>query len=155
MQTYRALFQKIHILPVQQFVIYLGQKSPQMKYRIADYIEGDDNNFQFKLINTQENDYETLISSRIPEEVIFAVLGNFKNESPQKIVSKILYRILEISPDKAKLQRHVRQLAELSKLRNLQDETLKQVEAMPIEFDIESDVIFQKGKGRRKERDNY
>lgn len=152
MQTYRALFQEVHELPVKQFVFYLGQKPPKMAFRIADYIKGENSNFAFKLINTQEHNYKSLVNSQIPEEVIFAILGNFENEQAEKIVGQILQQLLDISPDKAKLQRYVRQLTVLSKLRNLQEETLKQVETMPIEFDIESDVIFQRGREQGREQ---
>jgi len=48
------------------------------------------------------------------------------------------------------LQRYVQQLLVLSKLRNLEAETLKQTEAMPIEFDINKDVAYQKGKSEEK-----
>jgi hypothetical protein len=119
-----------------------------MAYRIADFIPGDDNNFGFTLINTQSYDYESLLHSQVPEEVIFAILGDFKNEQLENIVSKILNRLVQISPDKKKLQRYIQQLLVLSKLRNLEAETLKQTEAMPIEFDINKDVVYQRGKSK-------
>lgn len=150
MQTYRALFQEIYKLPVKQFVFYLGQRPPKMVNRISDLIPGDENNFTYSLINTQQYDYERLIASLIPEEIIFAILGDFKNEQAEKIVSNILNRLWQISPDKKKLQRYIQQLLVLSKLRNLEAETLKQTEAMPIEFDINKDVIYQKGKSEGK-----
>ena len=146
MQTYRALFQEIYRLLVEQFVFYLGQKAPKMVSRIADLIPGDENNFSFSLVNTQQYDYQSLINSRIPEEIIFAIVGDFKNEQPEKIVNDILKRLLQISQNKKKLQRYIQQLLVLSKLRNLEAETLKQTEAMPIEFDISKDVVYQKGK---------
>ena len=146
MQTYRALFQEIYRLPVKQFVFYLGKRKPKMANRIADLIPGDENNFAFSLINTQQYDYQSLLESQIPEEIIFAILGDFKNEQVEKIVSNILNRLLQISPDQKKLQRYIQQLLVLSKLRNLEAETLKQTEAMPIEFDINKDVVYQRGK---------
>ncbi|MFP4343023.1 MAG: hypothetical protein ACLFQO_21460, partial [Cyclobacteriaceae bacterium] len=146
MQTYRALLQEIHQLPVKQFVFYLGQKPTRMACRIADFIPDDDNNFAFTLINTQSYDYEVLLHSQVPEEVIFAILGDFKNEQLENIVSNILNRLVQVIPDKKKLQRYIQQLLVLSKLRNLEAETLKQTEAMPIEFDINKDVVYQKGK---------
>ena len=159
MQTYRALLQEIYQLPVRQFVVYLGQKEPTMKIRIADLIVGDENNFQFKLINIHQYDYEQLLSSDIPEEIQLAILGDFKNESPEAVVGKILKRLADMSQDTAKLQRYVRQLVVMSKLRNLQDDTLQTIETMPFEFDIETDVIYQRGKkegieqGEERKRD--
>ncbi|MEM6841975.1 MAG: hypothetical protein AAF632_07095 [Bacteroidota bacterium] len=154
MQTYWALLQEMHRLPVSQFVVYLGEKEPTMATSIADFIDGDDNNFWFKLINIHHYDYEKLLSSDIPEEILLAILGDFKNESPEKVVSNILSRLTETSSDKAKLQRYVRQLVVIAKLRNLQNSTLQTIEKMPIEFDLESDVIYQRGKqeGKNEEK---
>jgi len=107
MQTYRALFQEIYRLPVKQFVFYVGQKPPKMVSRIADLIPGDDSKFAFIVANTQHYDYQSLVESQIPEEIIFAILGDFKNEQAEKIVSNILKRLLQISPDHKKLQYYV------------------------------------------------
>ncbi len=150
MQTYRALLQEIHQLPVRQFVVYLGQKKPTMKTRISDLISGDDNNFEFELIDIQKYDHERLLSSDIPEEILLAVLGDFQNESPEAVVAKVVKRLLEASQDTTKLQRYIRQLVVMSKLRNLQEETLLNIEKMPFDFDIETDVIYQRGKQEGK-----
>ena len=146
MQTYRALLQEIHQLPVRQFVVYLGQKEPIMKTSIAELITSDNNNFRFELINIHHYDYERLLSSDIPEEILLAILGDFKNESPERVVANIIERLQVTSQDVSKLQRYVRQLVVMAKLRNLQDNTLQTIEKMPIEFDIETDVIYQRGK---------
>ena len=151
MQTYRALLQEIHLLPIRQFVVYLGQRVPTMKTSIAGLIPGDENNFRFDLINIHQYDYERLLSSDIPEEILLAVLGDFKNESPEAVVAKILKRLSAMSQDVAKLQRYVRQLVVMSKLRNLQGSTLQTIETMPFEFDIETDVIYQRGKQEGRE----
>ena len=51
-----------------------------------------------------------------------------------------------------KLQRYLRQLGVLSKLRNLQDVTFKQIEDMPIDYDIETDYLFRKGEDKGTEK---
>ena len=151
MQTYRALLQEVYQLPLRQFVVYLGQKNPTMKTSIAALIPGDDNNFRYDLINIHNYHYEHLISSDIPEEILLAILGDFQNESPESVVARILERLLATSKDTLKLQRYVRQLVVMSKLRNLQNRTLQNIEKMPIEFDIEDDVIYQRGKKEERE----
>ena len=57
-----------------------------------------------------------------------------------------------MSSDLPKLQRYVRQLVVMSKLRNLQDSTLQTIETMPFDFDIEDDVIYQRGRKEEKEK---
>ena len=150
MQTYRALLQEIHQLPVRQFVVYLGQKKPAMKTRVSELIPGDNNNFEFGLIDIQQYNYEQLLSSVIPEEILLAVLGDFQNESPEAVVARVLERLQVASQDTTKLQRYVRQLVVMSKLRNLQEETLLNIEKMPFDFDIETDIIYKRGKQEGK-----
>ena len=121
-----------------------------MKTRVSELIPGDSNNFEFELIDIQQYDHERLLSSNIPEEILLAVLGDFQNESPEAVVAKVTKRLLEASQDVTKLQRYIRQLVVMSKLRNLQEETLLNIEKMPFDFDIETDVIYQRGKQEGK-----
>ena len=153
MQTYRALLQEIYQLPVKQFVVYLGERQPMMKTRIADLISGDENNFQFGLNDIHRYDYERFLASDIPEEVLLAILGDSKNESPEVVVAKILKRLQVASTDTSKLQRYVRQLMVMSKLRNLQETTLINIENMPFEFDIETDVVYKRGRQEGKQEE--
>jgi hypothetical protein len=146
MQTYRALLQEVHQLPIRQFVVYLGQKKPIMKTRVSELISGDSNNFEFELIDIQQYNYERLLSSDIPEEILLAVLGDFQNESPKAVVAKVLSQLQATSQNVNRLQRYVRQLVVMSKLRNLQEETLLNIEKMPFDFDIETDVFYRRGK---------
>ena len=146
MQTYRALLQELHQLPIQQFVVYLGQKESRMRTSVAELIPGDTNNFRFSLVDIHQYDYRSLLSSEIPEEILLAILGDFQNESPEAVVAKVLERLQAASQDITKLQRYVRQLVIMAKLRNLQEETLLNIEKMPFEFDIESDVVYKRGK---------
>jgi len=101
--------------------------------------------FSFKLINVKDYSYKTLVASDIPEEIILAVLGNYWEDSPEKVIQTILKRIIQITPNELLLQKYIRQLGVLSKLRNLQVETFKQIEGMGIRYNIETDVVYQKG----------
>ncbi len=152
MQTYRALLREIHQLPVKQFVVYLGQKEPTMKTSIAELIVGEENNFRLELINIHQYDYERLLSSDIPKEILLNILDDFKNDSPEAVVARILKRLQSTSQDVLKLQRYVRQLVVMSKLRNLQENTLQNIEKIPFEFDIETDIFYRRGKeaGRKE-----
>ncbi len=102
--------------------------------------------FNFTLKDVKEYDYQNLIASDIPEEVILAVLSDFQDQPPEEVIRLILERIVKIVPDKLKLQRYLRQLGVLSKLRNLQPLTFKKLDDMPIEYDIQTDYLFLKGK---------
>ena len=104
---------------------------------------------------TSSGAFGSLLSSEISEEILLAILGDFQNESPEAVVTEVLKRLQAASQDTTKLQRYVRQLMIMAKLRNLQEETLLNVEKMPLEFDIESDIVYKRDnqEGRQEERD--
>lgn len=150
MLEYLGILMRKYKLPVRQYVIFMGEG----KSKMPTQLNGFNLNYFFELKNLQDYDYENLLHSDIPEEVILAVLSSHKNQKPEEIVSQILQRIYTIVPDKIKLQRYLRQLGILSNLRNLQEETFKQIANMAFEYDIETDYLFKKGKEEGMEERN-
>jgi hypothetical protein len=71
MAEYHALFLKKYKYPVKQFVVYLGRSTPKMRTQLKD----DEVMKGFGLINLHALDYEQLLYSQIPEEVILAILS--------------------------------------------------------------------------------
>jgi hypothetical protein len=140
--------QRKYKLPVRQFVIYLGNQRPVMRTQLPEeqIITG------YELRNIQEYDYEQLVLSDIPQEIILAIPGDFHGEQPEKVIRQILERLLQISQGKLELQKYVRQLNMLSRLRKLQVETTKITAAMPIQldFDVETDILYQQGIEQEK-----
>ncbi len=77
-------------------------------------------------------------------------------KAPSKLICQhALERLVKASIGKRKLQRYIRQLTVLAQLRNLREETTKQIQTMPITFDITKDTLYLKGKaeGEVKERE--
>lgn len=142
MLEYRALLTRKYRMPVLQFVIYIGSKPPNMSVSLQQ----ENLDYRFILKDIQDYDHENLLASDIPEEIILAVLGNFKGQPPPDIIRSILQKLIHLTSDKTKLQRYIRQLGVLSKLRNLQKETFQKIKTMAVEYDIETDYLFQQGK---------
>ena len=142
MLEYRALLTRKHMTPVVQFVVYIGDSAPKMNTRIKQ----ENLDYRFVLKNLRDYDHRTLLASDIPEEIILAILGDFNHQPPVEVLRTILQRLTQLTADDIKLQRYVRQLGVLSRLRNLQYETYKQIKQMPVEFDIETDYVFLRGK---------
>ncbi len=147
MQTYKALLQEKHTLPIEQFVIYLGKSRPGMKHRLVDLIAGEKTNYAFTLVNIQDYTYRSLLTSAVPEEIMLAILSDFQNEDPGTVVKQIIESLKRASDDTVKLQRYIRQLTVFAGLRNLREETRKQIETMAIEtnFDISKDSLYLEG----------
>ena len=77
MLVYKGLFYEIYQLPIEQYVIFLGAGKPTMQTEISL----PDLWFRYNIIAINTIDYETFINSEEPEEIILAILADFKNNS--------------------------------------------------------------------------
>ena len=146
MQEYYGLLRRKYQLPVRQFVIYLGQKPSKMRTQLPpeEVFTG------FTLQSLRDYDSQTLLASDVPEEIILAVLSNFKGRKPAGVLKDILRKLKEVSGEEITLRKYVRQLAVLARLRNLTQETQKQVTNMGLLYDITKDYLYQQGKEETK-----
>ncbi|NJL11804.1 MAG: hypothetical protein HC913_01445 [Microscillaceae bacterium] len=142
MQEYFGILRKKYGLPVRQLVIYLGASPSKMQTQLREeeVFRG------FALKSLHELDYQVILESEIPEEIMLAILCNFKKEEAQEVLSKIIQRLQELSKDAMTLQKYIRQLLVLSRLRNLTAFTTKQLQDMALVYDIEKDALYQKGE---------
>ncbi len=79
-------------------------------------------------------------------------MSNFKGHSPHEIIHQILLKIKEFIDKDLSYMKYVRQLEVLSNLRNLQEETIKQIETMPFTYNLESDIRYKQGIEKGIER---
>ncbi|MES2775410.1 MAG: hypothetical protein V4722_14645 [Bacteroidota bacterium] len=84
MLLYRAFLYSKYKLPVRQFVFYVGQSKPKMLLQLAQ----DDLVFQFNMRNIFDFPYELFIYSSNPEEVILAILSDFKSSRRLRSLAK-------------------------------------------------------------------
>ncbi|MEM9721383.1 MAG: hypothetical protein AAGA10_19115 [Bacteroidota bacterium] len=139
MAEYRAILQRKYKLPVRQYVIFLGEGVAKMR----NTLKKEEEITGFELCSLSEVDYSELLASSIPQEVLFAILCNFQSEDPGIVVSHILNRLKEISPDKASLRKFITQLNIFSQLRKLEKVVYNQAFEMPIEIDITQNYVYK------------
>lgn len=149
MLEYKSLLLRKYKLDVRQFVLYIGKNKHR---RMTNKLISHGLTFDYEIIDIQEFDYEYFLKSEIPEEVILAILCNFKNTSPEKVIHKILHKLDELLNGQSRFGKYMKQLEVLAKLRDLQEETIKQTTNMPIVYDLETDIRFIQGmnKGEAK-----
>jgi predicted transposase/invertase (TIGR01784 family) len=148
MAEYHALLLKKYKYPVKQFVVYLGKSIPWMRTLLREEVMKG-----FGLINLHALDHEQLLHSQIPEEIILAILGKY-DVDVEKLVEAIIQRLKEVSGSEIALQKYIRQLTILSRLRNLEEVVTKKSKEMPITYDIKKDYLYNEGKkeGRKEGR---
>jgi predicted HTH domain antitoxin len=92
-----------------------------------------------------------LLDSQIPEEIILAVLSDFKKQKPIEVIRQILSKLKGIGTDEITLRKYIRQLAVLARLRNLTKETQKQIQDMGLSYNITEDYLYQEGRKQEKQ----
>ena len=149
MQHYHSLLRQKYQLPVRQFVVYIG-RSPirYMRHRLeeAEIFNG------FVLSDLRAYDYRQLLVSEIPEEILLAILANYPQAKAVQVIEQIIWRLREVSNSELTLQKYIKQLTVLSRLRNLENKINQKINAMPITYDITKDGLYLKGirEGKRE-----
>ena len=145
MREYQCLYEGRFEIPMYQYCIYLGEKPSKMATELKQRISKASNNYSYKLIELRNYASRLFINSNTPEMVLLAILGNFGQEKPGTIIAEVLKKLQQLATNNNLLSKYVIQLNTLSKLRNLQEETIEQIKAMPIHFDITKDVLYNQG----------
>jgi predicted transposase YdaD len=73
------------------------------------------------------------------------VLSDFEGKKPAEVLREILRKLKDLSGEEITLRKYIRQLAILARLRNLNQETQKQIGDMGILYDITEDYLYQQG----------
>lgn len=141
MLEYGSILIHKYEIPIKQFVFFIGTGKAQM----PTTLHHENLQFQFSLINLQDFEYTIFLEANTPEEVILAILGNFGNDNPQKVVQALLNKLKNLPIETLRREKCVKQLEVLSMLRNLQEEIIKQLSLMPLDYDIEKDLRFKQG----------
>lgn len=147
MLFYAAQLYGKYKLPVKQYVFYIGSRPARMRRELKQ----EDLSFQFHVRNVVEVAYYEFLQTNKPEEMVLAILGNMGTDTPEKAISQILVSLKATVTDELALGRFLRQLEVLSKLRNIQNEVIKQIEAMSIVYDLETDIRYLQGKQKGAE----
>lgn len=149
MLFYAAQLYGKYKLPVKQYVFYIGKRPAKMRREL----EQEDLFFRFHVRNVVDVPYQTFLNTDKPEEMVLAILGNLGKESPQKAIQHILTTIKANETSQLALGRFFRQVEVLSKLRNIQHQVIKQIEAMAIVYDLETDIRYLQGKKKGAEEE--
>ena len=136
-----ALFHHITGLPLRQIVIYGGTLSnPNHIHQNQLTLSGLD--LEYEVIVLKQIPKEQFLHSEIPEEVVLAILCDFGEDDPAKVVRDILYNLKRILRKSNRIKKFQKQLLILSRLRKMELIVKTEVEAMTIHYDIETDGLF-------------
>jgi hypothetical protein len=148
MLDYKAMLFRKYLIPVRQYVIYLGKD----KLTMESSLQTLDLTFKYNLLALNTIDYKIFLNSNQPEEVILSVLANFNKETPENALKYIISRLEETTEGDLALKRYFKQLRILAQLRKL-EKKLKIIvmDSIAKYIDEERDVAFLVGFDKGKE----
>lgn len=148
MLDYCALLLQKYDLPIEQYVLFLGRGKATMPSKI----KYKNLQFHYNIIDIQQIDYHTFIDSDVPEEILLAILGDFKNEDTETVVKEIVAKLektVDLSLESEKL---FQQLLILGRLRNLQEKIQEIMNSISKYIDIKEDFLYKRGELEGEEK---
>ncbi|HEY8968204.1 MAG TPA: Rpn family recombination-promoting nuclease/putative transposase, partial [Puia sp.] len=142
MAEYYIMLLRRYRIPVQQYVIYLGEDIPRMSNRIA----AERMQFDYRLITLSAIDYQLFLRAESPEEKMLGILANFRDHDRLEAVAGIVKEVFMASDGDLSRERYLFQLRILGNLRNLQSEINTIMESVAKWWKLERDPFYWKGE---------
>lgn len=138
-------------LPIHTVVFYIGSRRVK---NIKPLLERGGLRYEMQVVDVREMPLEPLLSADHPAAVLWAILADFGGLKPVEVIRTILKRLQNLIKTPDEWGKYRTQLEIISKLRNLQAETINELNAMPITaiFDIETDLRYLEGKEKGIEK---
>ena len=147
---YYGMFHHRYKLPLRQIVIYIGEEPAH--HIMNNILELEGIRLEFTVIDLHSIPKDVFLQSNKPECVLLALLADYGQDKPEKVVRQILHNLTNLVGNKTTLRKYQKQLLVLSRLRNLTAITTNIINTMPIHFDIETDVLYREGTEKGVEK---
>lgn len=148
MLVYRSTLMDIYKLPVEQYVIYLGESRTAMVNRIDE----PGLTFEYHLISLRDIPSALFLSSERPEERLLAVLGDFEGAEPTEVIETVLKSVAGPEPHGLEGNKYFEQLRVMIQLRNLAKQYREAMVKVASFFKVERDALYQMGEERGVEK---
>ncbi len=146
MAEYLVMLLRVYRLPVKQYVIYIGEGDAEM----PTVLTNENSFFSYQLVAISSIDYKLFLNSANTEEKIFAILGSFGKDEPEKVIKRIFSEVVQNTPGELAKERRKNQLRILAQLRNFTMLNKDIMESVSTFFKEENDIYykigFEKGK---------
>ena len=141
MVEYRGILQRKYQIPVHQVVMYLGSDKPTMRTQLSkeEQITG------FELHDIHDLSTQFMLDSEVPEGIILSILTDYEKSDTGKVIEEIIYKLQQASKSESELNKSLKQLVVLSRLRKLEGKVKQKVNDMPITYDIKTDGLYNEG----------
>jgi hypothetical protein len=140
---YYGLFYQDQKIPLMQIVVYIGERPA--KHILNNQLSMMGVEYNFLVIDLKRIPKDVFLQSDTPEAVLLAILADFGADKPEKVIRQILQKVQKLIGRIPRLEKYQRQLQVLSRLRKLEMPVKKEIERMPIHYEIETDGLYLEG----------
>ncbi len=140
MAEYHGLIFKKYQQPISHVVIYFGAKKSAMQTRL----QPEQVFIGFDLIDVSLLDPNAFLSSQLPGLVLLAIFADYPKEQTEATLRLVYSKLRKLSNSRRVFAQYINRLIMLSRLRNIQDLTIKIKEEMPYAVSIEKDPFLLK-----------
>lgn len=138
---YHGIELRKYRLPIKHVVVYLGETQPKMRTKLEQFEIFDG----FILVNARSFSPNKWLKENEPSKIIMAILGDYQKKNAKIILDAIFAKLRRVCKTEAELKKYVSQLIIISRMRKLEELTLKISKEMPITIDIEKDHLYNLG----------
>jgi hypothetical protein len=147
MMEYHGIELRKFRLPIKHVVVYLGEGRPKMRTSLkkTEVFEG------FILVNAHSFSPQKWLSETAPSRIIMAILGDYDKKDADRILTAIFNKLKKVCKTDGELKKFVKQLIIISRMRNLEELTIKTSQRMSISIEIEKDYLYKLGLKKNEE----
>jgi len=144
---YHGIELRKYRLPIKHVVVYLGEAPPKMRTKLepSEVLEG------FTLVNARDFSPTKWLEQEEPSKIIMAILGDYQKKNAKLILTAIFEKLKKNCKTETELKKYVQQLIIISRMRNLEQLTIKISEDMPITLDVEGSYVYKLGFKKAEE----
>ncbi|GAB4020533.1 hypothetical protein GCM10028808_61980 [Spirosoma migulaei] len=142
MGEYCVMLARAYRIPVRQYVLFMGDKLPKMHTEL----NMGDSIIRYNLVSFQQFNHDLFLRSDKPEEILFALLADYGQQSPEIILESIINRIHATATGSLAFERYISQLRVLVQLRKLQSVLETVMEKLTQYFKEQEDPFYKKGE---------
>ncbi|KJU83165.1 Transposase (putative), YhgA-like protein, partial [Candidatus Magnetobacterium bavaricum] len=141
MLRYFVHIYSLHEVIVKQYVVFIGKDKPAMN----NVLDMPGIHYEYELIDIRDIPCERFLYNGVPQEIVLSVLCNRGDRDERSFAREILTELIASVSGGLDLSMYVRELEVFSKLRDMQEIIVEEVDKMPIVYDLETDIRFMQG----------
>ncbi len=141
MLRYFVHIYSVHEVIVRQYVVFIGKD----KMAMNNALDMPGVHYEYELIDIRTVPCERFLYSGVPQEIAISILCDRGARNERSFAREILKELVASVIGDLDLSMYIKETEVFSKLRDMQQIIIEEVDKMPIVYDLETDIRFMQG----------